>query len=137
MIYIFLGIRFWFALFSHRNSLPVTSDIVDPKMEYEGMSGSIYWEDEGFPNPSYYLTRAFTHVLHYRTCLIVGSSNKIAGYGSKYFNKLIFKLAKIYFPDWIGFKESRCSYSVERADRIMRIEKVAEWRLKRMFDKEF
>ncbi|SEB87568.1 hypothetical protein SAMN04489761_2024 [Tenacibaculum sp. MAR_2009_124] len=56
-------------------------------METEGMSWAVYWEDEGIPNQSYNLTRAFVYVFHYRTSLIIGASGKIPKYGSKNFNK--------------------------------------------------
>ncbi len=103
-------------------------------METEGLSWAVFWEDEGIQNPSYNLTRAFIYVIHYRTSLIVGDSAKIPGYGPKNFNKLMFILAKFHFPDWIGFEKKRCSYDPELSDRILRIHKVAEWQLKRMFD---
>lgn len=105
-------------------------------METEGMSWAIYWEDEGLPNPSYNLSRAFIYVIHYRTNLIVGDASKTAIYGPKNFNKLMFKLAKFHFPDWIGFDKKRCAYNPELANRILRIQKVAEWRLNKMLDNE-
>lgn len=120
----------------NKNSLPKESKIINPKIEIEGMSWAIFWEDEGLPNPSYNLTRAFIYVIHYRTCLIVGDIGKISDYGPKYFNKLMYKLAKFYFPDWIGFTEGRCSYNPELADRVLRIQKVAEWRVNKIFDSE-
>lgn len=118
----------------HKNSLPKKTTISNPKMETEGMSWAVFWEDEGIPHPSYNLTRAFVYVIHYRTCLIVGDKGKIESHGPKYFNKLMFKLAKIYFPDWIGFGKERCLYNPELANRILRILKVAEWKLNKMFD---
>lgn len=120
----------------HKNSLPKDTSISNPKMEIEGMSWAAYWEDEGLPNPSYHLTRAFIYVMHYRTSLIIGNSGKIGAYGPKNFNKLMFKLAKFYFPDWIGFHKERCSYNPELASRILRIHKVAEWQTHKMFDSE-
>ena len=120
----------------HKNSLPKETKISNPKMEIEGMSWAVHWEDEGISNPSYNLTCAFIYVIHYRTCLIVGDSSRIAGYGPRGFNKQMFKLAKFYFPDWIGFDKERCSYNPELANRILRIQKVAAWRLNKMFDNE-
>ena len=120
----------------HKNSLPKETRISNPKMETEGMSWAVYWEDEGILNPSYNLTRAFVYVIHYRTCLIVGDSGNITNYGPKHFNKLMFKLAKFHFPDWIGFDKKRCSYNPELTNRILRIQKVAEWQLNKMFDNE-
>jgi hypothetical protein len=120
----------------HKNSLPKETSILNPKMETEGMSWAVYWEDEGILSPSYNLTRAFIYVIHYRTCLIVGNKHKIENYGPKYFNKIIFKLAKIHFPDWIGFYSERCSYNTELTNRILRIQKVSEWKMNKMFDNE-
>ncbi|WP_128755290.1 hypothetical protein [Aquimarina sediminis] len=105
-------------------------------MEIEGMSWAVFWEDEGLPTPSLNLTRAFVYVIHYRTFLIVGNKNETGNYGPKYFNKLMFKLAKVYFPDWIGFNKGRCSYNPELGNRVLRIQKVAEWKLNKMFDNE-
>ena len=118
----------------HKNSLPKEVSVSSPKMKTEGMSWAVYWEDEGISNPSYNLTRAFIYVIHYRTSLIVGSKGRIGSYGPKHFNKLMFKLAKIHFPDWIGFYSERCSYNPELANRILRIQKVAEWRMNKIFD---
>ena len=121
----------------HKNSLPKEINIINPKLEIEGMSGAVYWEDEGLPSPlSTYLTRAFVYVIHHRTCLIVGDSKKEDRYGPKNFSKLMFKLAKIYFPDWVGFERNRCTYNSVLANHILRIQKVREWRLKKMFDEE-
>ena len=120
----------------NKNSLPKKSDKENPKMETEGMSWAVFWEDEGIPNPSYNLTRAFVYVIHYRTSLIVGDKGETPSYGPKYFNKIMFKLAKIYFPNWIGFNKERCSFDPKLADRILRIHKVAEWQLNKMADTE-
>lgn len=120
----------------NKNSLPKETGVSIPKMETEGMSWAIFWEDEGLPTPSLHLTRAFVYVIHYRTCLIVGDENEIGSYGPKYFNKLMFKLAKIHFPDWIGFDRERCLYNPKLANRILRIQEVAEWQLNKMFDNE-
>ena len=136
IVHLYLGFRFWFAMIYHRNSLPKETNVLNPKMEIEGMSWAICWDDEGIPNLSYNLTCAFVYVIHYRTTLIVGDSGKIPSYGPKYFNKLMFKLAKNHFPDWIGFDKKRCSYDPELANRILRMQKVAEWRMNKMFDDE-
>ncbi len=134
IIHIYLGFRFWWAMIYHRNSLPKETTLLNPIMETEGMSWAVFWEDEGMPNPSYNLTRAFVYVFHYRTSLIVGNSGNIPGYGPKNFNKLMFRLAKYYFPDWIGFDKNRCSYNPELASRILRIHKVSKWQLDKLLD---
>ncbi len=113
----------------HKNSLPKERRNSTPKIEIEGMSWAVYWEDEGIPNPSYNLTRAFIYVIHFRTYLIIGDKGKIEDYGPKHFSKLMFKLAKFHFPDWLGFDKDRCSYNPELANRILRIQKAAEWQL--------
>jgi hypothetical protein len=120
----------------HKNTLPKDSKISNPKMEIEGMSWAAYWEDEGLPNPSFQLTRAILYVIHFRTQLIVGNQGSIANYGPKGFNQLMYKLARFYFPDWIGFRKERCSYNPELADRILRHQKVAEWKTNKIFDSE-
>jgi len=119
----------------NRNKLPTTSDIINPKMEYDVMSGAFHWEDEGL---LYYpdLASAFNYVVNYRTSLVVGPSNNISVMESVNFDKQIFKMAKKYFPDWIGFHESRCSYDPQLAGRMMRIIKVANWRLEKFMNEE-
>ena len=118
----------------HKNSLPTKTDLENPKLEIEGFTWAVHWEDEGLPHPSYYLTRSLLYVIHYRSRLILGNKGKMSGYGPKYFDKIMFKLAKFHFPNWIGFNPNRCSFDPELADRILRMQKVSEWRLNKMFD---
>jgi hypothetical protein len=65
--------------------------------------------------------------------LIVESDDDVGVMRSKSFDKSVFEMAKKYFPNWIGFDKSRCSYNSELRDRILRIKKVEKWR----FEKEF
>ncbi|NQY06018.1 MAG: hypothetical protein HRT68_07475 [Flavobacteriaceae bacterium] len=105
-------------------------------MEYEILSGGFYFEDEGLREiRSHDLVSAFKYVICHRTTLISGKSGK-GYYTHSRFNKRIFNIAKRFFPNWIGFEESRCTYNEERADRIARVRKVAEWKMERMFDED-
>ncbi|CAL2079140.1 hypothetical protein [Tenacibaculum sp. 190524A02b] len=96
-------------------------------MEYETMSGAFIWEDEGlWKVKNHHLADAFKYVIHHRMKLVVGSGNDVGVMRSKSFDKQIFRMAKKYFPNWIGFDEYRCTYNPELADRMMRIRKVAD-----------
>lgn len=131
---LFLRIWIWRALFINRGKLPKESTIENPKLTYEGFSGAFIWEDEGLWEARYPLNEAFKYVLTHRMTLVVGPENKVSALHSKKFDRRVYKMAKRYFPDWIGFDESRCSYNPEVADRMMRIIKVADWRMEKMFD---
>ncbi len=130
-----LKIWYWIAFIRNKESLPTTSKISNPKMEIEGLSWAFIWEDEGlWEFRNHHLQDAFKCVIHHRMKLVVGPTNDVGAMRSKSFDKQIFKKAKIYFPHWIGFDESRCSYNPEIADRMMRIRKVAEWRFQKSLD---
>jgi len=127
-----LKIWFWITFLRNKKTLPTESKIVNPKMEYEGLSGAFIWEDEGlWENRNHHLKDAFKYVIHHRMKLIAGSDNDVGVMRSKSFDKKIFEMAKKHFPNWIGFDKSRCSYDSELADRIMRIRKVADWRFQK------
>ena len=66
--------------------------------------------------------------------LIVGSDNTVGFMRSKKFDKSIFKMAKKFFPNWIGFNNSRCSYNSELAGRILRIKEVEKWRFDKLLN---
>lgn len=121
----------WAIFYANRSKLPTTSDNVNPKMEYEVWSGDFIWEDEGLWELPHKLAQAFRPVLHYRTYLVIGPENNFGIHDSKMFNKYVFKLAKFYFPNWIGFEKSRCSYSPELSNRMVRIIKVSNWRMEK------
>jgi hypothetical protein len=114
----------------NRNSLPTKSDKKEPKMEYDIMSGGFYWDDEGFMN-SPGLVSVWGFVINYRTRLTVGPAYDVPIMETEKFDRQIYKMAKRYFPDWIGFQESRCSYNAELAGRMIRIIKVGNWRLEK------
>lgn len=132
---IYLKILIWRIFRRNRNKLPTKSDITNPKMEYDIMCGGFFWEDEGFMHNSD-LARIFGFVINYRTRIVVGSSNNLSIMESEKFDKQIFKMAKKYFPNWIGFDESRCSYNPELGDRMVRIIKVGNWRLNKVLKED-
>lgn len=103
-------------------------------MELEGLSGGFYWEDEGLEEAPYHLQKAFKHVIAHRTQLVVGPENDVGFLESRNFDKKVFHLAIKYFPDWIGFDESRCTYDPILADRMMRIKKVADYRFEKLLE---
>jgi hypothetical protein len=131
-----LKLLFWRAFIMHKGKLPTKSEMSTPKMEYEVMSGAFIWEDEGLWEINPHLADAFKHVIYHRMTLVVGSKNDVGAMRSKKFDKQIFEMAKKYFPNWIGFDASRCSYNSDVADRIMRIRKVADWKLQRFLNEE-
>ncbi len=134
----FVRIWIWWVFVNNRNKLPTKSTIDNPKMEIEGLTQAFIWEDEGLWefNKTRHLPQAFKPVIVHRTSLVLGPENDSGFLYSKRFDRQIFNMAKRYFPDWIGFHKSRCSYSPEVADRMIRIKKVAEWRLDKFMDQE-
>lgn len=126
--------KIWILVTFIRNkeSLPTSTNIAHPKMQYEIMSGAFIWEDEGlWECKNQQLMEAFKYVINHRMKLIVGPNNEVEYMHSYDFDKQIYDLAKRFFPKWIGFDQSRCSYNKDLAKRIMRIHKVADWRLNR------
>lgn len=129
-----LKIWIWRTFLFNKVRLPTKSKIINPKMELEGLSGAFIWEDEGLWEINHHLADAFKYVIHHRMKLVVGSANDVGAMRSKNFDKQIFEMAKKYFPDWIGFDESRCSYNPELADRMMRIKKVGDRRFEKLLN---
>ncbi|ESU20957.1 hypothetical protein FCR2A7T_07280 [Flavobacterium cauense R2A-7] len=122
----------WITFIRNKETLPTESKIINPKMEYETMSGAFIWEDEGlWELRNNQLKDAFKYVINHRMKLIVGRDSDVEVMRSKNFDKRIFEMAKKYFPNWIGFEKSRCSYNSELADRILRIKKVENWRFQK------
>ncbi|MDY8137480.1 hypothetical protein [Aquimarina sp. 2201CG5-10] len=115
--------------------MPTKSEMVNPKMEYETMSGAFIWEDEGLWDTHHHFAWTFRHVIHHRTKLVMGPQNNIESLSSGNFDKQVFELAKKYYPDWIGFDEPRCSYNPKLAERMIRIIKVANWRIDKLMKK--
>jgi hypothetical protein len=110
----------------HRNTLAIKSDLSNPKMEFHAMADAVLWEDEGLIECHPDLENVFRYIIYYRTSLITGQTNTGTG------DKQYFELAKKYFPKWIGFELSRCSYNAEHSDRIKRIRKVSKWRVEKL-----
>lgn len=126
---------FWIVLIKNKETLPKVSKIVNPKMKYEILSGAIYWEDEGLEEiRNHHLSSVFKYVMNHRMQLIVGEDNDVGVLRSKKFDRTIFKMVKSYFPNWVGYDESRCSYNSEFTERILRIKKVEERRINKFFN---
>lgn len=125
----------WITFLISKEELPTKSKIINPKMEYEGGSGAFIWDDEGLWDlKNHYLVNAFRYVINHRMKLIVGSENDVGFMRSYNFDKQIFEMAKRFYPEWIGFDESRCSYNQELAERIIRIKKIARWKFQKLLD---
>lgn len=131
-----LKLWIWRTFIIHKGKLPTKSEMSNPKMEYEGFSGAFIWEDEGLWETNHLLANAFKYVIHHRMTLVIGSKNDVSVMRSKKFDKQIFEMAKKYFPNWIGFDISRCSYNTDVADRMMRIRKVANWKFQKLLNEE-
>lgn len=122
----------WFLFWTNRNKLPKHSNIKNPKYTYESLSCSFIWEDEGlWGNPHRYAS-FFKHVIAHRSEIQSGNTDNIRWFSQRFYDKVVYKMAKFYFPDWIGFSPSRCTYNAELADRLERIFKVVEWRINKM-----
>jgi len=125
----------WIIFLIRKEKLPTVSKAINPKMEEEGMSGAFIWDDEGlWELKNHHLLDAFKYVINHRMKLVVGSENDVGFMRSYSFDKQIFKLAKRFHPDWVGFDKSRCSYNQELAERIIRIKKVADWRFQKILN---
>ncbi len=120
----------------YKNSLPTKSDSENPKMEYHILADAVVWEDEGIRECSPDLENAFRYALNYRTNLIANKNFEPEKKNSKNIGKQTFKLAEKYFPDWIGFNESRCSYNPELSNRIKRIRKVSDWKINKLMNSD-
>ncbi|AWA31090.1 hypothetical protein HYN48_13890 [Flavobacterium magnum] len=130
-------LKTWILICFIRNkqTLPTKSKISNPKMEYEMMSGAFIWEDEGLWDlKNHHLKDAFKYVISHRMNLVVNPENYVGAMRSKSFDKNIFEMAKKYFPNWIGFEKSRCSYNSKLEDRILRIKKVEKWKFEKMIN---
>ncbi|CAL2063696.1 hypothetical protein [Tenacibaculum sp. 190524A05c] len=137
LINLYLYIKIWFIFFRYKNSLPTNSDIKNPAMEIDGWSLNFYWDDEGLLETKFPLIQGFQFVISYRTSLVIGLNNNEHGYlRSEKFDRSIYKLAKKYFPNWIGFQPSRNTYNPELSERMLRIQKVAIWRFEKDIDKD-
>ena len=134
MIDFILRIWIWITFLRNKEKLPSKSKIINPKIEYETMSGAFIWEDEGlWELRNHDLQDAFKYVLNHRMKLIVKSDYDVGVMRSKSFDKSIFEMAKKYYPNWIGFDKSRCTYNSKLRDRILRIKKVEIWRFQNEF----
>lgn len=105
----------------HADKLPHSSTKENPKMEYHTLADGVLWEDEGLIDDEYDdldLENPFRFVIHYRTFLITNEGEPAE------LSKRVYELAKMYFPNWIGFTKSRCEYNATLAHRIARIDKL-------------
>ena len=129
-----LKFRIWIIFVTNKEKLPAESKIINPKVEYENTSGALIWEDEGlWECQNIKLKHAFKYVICYRMTLMVSPDKDIGFLRSKEFDKSIFKMAQKFFPNWIGFKEERCTYNFQIEDRILRIKRVEEWRYDKLY----
>jgi len=94
-------------------------------MKYNVLADGVYWTDEGLDGIHWELSNAFRLVLNYRTKLLTNEKNNE--------NKSEYYLAKKYFPKWIGFSESRCSFNEELTSKIKRIQKVSNYKIDKAF----
>ena len=122
------------AFRKYKGSLPIKSDLENPKFEYHVLADGIVWEDEGIEKCNPKLENALRYVINYRTNLIANKESKIKSDNSRNIGLRSFEMAKEYFPNWVGFKESRCSYNSEISDKIKRIRKVSERKIEDTFD---
>lgn len=130
----FYRIWIWILFLKYKNTLPTTSEIENPKMEFEFFSEAFIWEDEGLWEINHRLANAFKPVICHRMKLVIGSDCDLGVFVSAKFDEQIFGLAKRYFSNWIGFHSSRCSYNQELSNRMLRIRKVVDWRMEKLLN---
>lgn len=104
-----------------------------PKIKYEILSGSFYWNDEGLEEFYGGKIDVLKSLLLYRTFLLEHGNQKPLSTNLKIYRR-IFNSIKKSNPDWVGFQKSRCSYNPEIADRMRRIRKVSKWKTERFFE---
>lgn len=108
-------------LIQHRGTQ--VPSVADPsaKLEYHLLADAVYWDDEfqGFPSE---IDDAFRMVLNHRTSLLAGEDGRFPD---------VWQTSKECFPQWVGFRPERCTANAEISDRIQRIRRVSEWRIKR------
>lgn len=128
--------KFWVkkVFRKYKGCLPTKTEFKNPKMNYHILAGAVVWEDEGIEKCNSDLENAFRYVLLHRTNLICNEKSKIDKLNKS--NKKTFDLAKKYFPLWIGFDDSRCSYNSKLSDRLKRIRKVSEWKIDKLINSE-
>lgn len=117
----------------YRNSLPVDFSGENPKLEYHSLADAVFWSDEGLTNFEFELENVFRYVIHYRTNMISEEESKLRKKLNS-LDKKTYKLAKKYFPNWIGFTESRCTYNSDLSKKIERLRKVSDWKLQKLID---
>lgn len=128
-----LKIWIWSVFIRFKDTLPSESNISTPKLEYEVFSGSFIFEDEGlWELRNQHLQDAFKYVVNHRMKLIVGKDHELGVMRSSQFDESIYKMAKKWFPNWIGFHKSRCSYNSDYATRILRIKNVEKWKFNKL-----
>ena len=89
----------------YRGKLPQISNMKNPKMHYEILSDSVYWEDEGLEELPFELTSAMKYVIHYRTHLITNPDPKdIKGNMKKY--KQVYERVKKTVQVGLVFKKN-------------------------------
>ena len=93
-------------------------------MEYHVLADAVYWTDEFPAKMDWDLENAFRLVLNHRTSLLTGEEARFPE---------AWTFARRYFPRWIGFKEERCTFNSEIADRIARIRRVSKRCIERLF----
>lgn len=120
----------------YKNSLPTVSVSDNPKMDYHVLADAVVWEDEGIENCEPALENALRYALNYRTNLIVNKDFELEKGHSYNTGQRTYKLAKKYFPNWIGFAKKRCEYNPELSERIKRIRKVSEWKIEKLMNTE-
>ena len=136
LFYPFLFVWFWWLFLKYRNQLPTMRKPDQPKLEFDIMAQAFYWEDEGLWEIYYRLINPFRSIIIHRTQILVGSELDVGYIFSKKLDKLIFRMAKKYFPGWIGFEPARCQYDPKLSDHLKRIYKVRDWQAEKFFEED-
>jgi hypothetical protein len=73
MMNFIIKIWIWITFLRNKELLPTESKIINPKIEYETMSGAFIWEDEGlWELRNHHLKDAFKYVINHRMKLVAG-----------------------------------------------------------------
>ena len=113
--------------------LPTDSSIKNPKLHYDILSGSFFWEDEGLGACDPEKAEIFKTVIMYRTYILTNHDQGLTNRELNFCKRMFYRIKKRN-ANWIGFQKERCSYSSELANRYRRIEKVTEWRINKLMN---
>ncbi len=109
---------------AHGSTLRRKLWVLKPRMEYHVLADAVFWTDEYPLASNFDVENAFRLILNHRTSLLTDEEGRFPD---------AWRIARKYFPQWIGFRQKRCTYDKETSHRITRIRRVSKWRINKFF----